>query len=433
VLQELATPQSAPSHTPGLIPLQAIFITHELEHRPRRPPNYQAENRGLVELARGLAQAPESILQRVTEVALELCHAETAGISLIEPYEGQAVFRWRALAGVFAAHLGGMTPRDFSPCGVVVDRRQPQLVAAPERHYPYLAVQPPIVEALLLPFFVAGEVRGTLWLMAHDERRKFDAEDVRVLSSLAEFTAAAYQVREALTSVVRKQAELEQSNRELEQFAAVVSHDLREPLRTITSYTQLLAHRYQGQLDQDADDFMALTVAGAQRMGQRIDALLALAHFSKAGEAFRPTSLQTVLDEVVADLHSQLQAAQATVHCETLPTVRGDAGQLRALFQNLLTNAVKFRHPDRLPHVRLSATKAEDHWEIRVADNGIGIAAAHHERIFEVFRRLHTSTDYEGIGMGLAVCKKIAERHGGHLRVDSTPNQGATFILTLPA
>jgi light-regulated signal transduction histidine kinase (bacteriophytochrome) len=253
---------------------------------------------------------------------------------------------------------------------------------------------------------------------------------VRALEAVLRATA---HLQAALTSVARQQVELERSNRELEQFAVVVSHDLREPLRTITSYTQLLAHRYHGQLDQDADDFIALTVASAQRMGQRIDALLALAHFNESGEEFRPTSLTTVLEEVLADLHSQLQAAQATVQCAALPTVRGDAGQLRALFQNLLTNAVKFHHPDRPPHVRLSATKGKDQWEIRVTDNGIGIAAEHRERIFEVFRRLHTSKDYEGLGMGLAICKKIVERHGGHIHVESTPDQGTTFVLTLPA
>jgi signal transduction histidine kinase len=421
---------SQPSETASL---PNIFITHELEHRPRRPPDYHAENRCLVELARALAQAPESILQRVTEVAMELCHAPTAGISLLEQSEGQSVFRWRALAGAFATYLGGMTQRDFSPCGIVVDRRQAQLVSLPGRYYPYLEVQPPIVECLLLPFFVAGEAKGTIWLMAHDEQRKFDGEDVRILSSLAEFTSAAYQVNAALTTVVHKQGELERSNRELEQFAAIVSHDLREPLRTVSSYTQLLAQRYRGRLDPKADEFIAFTVAGVARMQQRIDAVLMLAHISKAEVEFRPTSLTTVLEEVLADLHSQLEETGATVQCASLPTVRGDAGQLHALLQNLLTNAVKFRHPDRPACVRVSATKSQDQWEISVADNGIGIAEQHRERIFNVFQRLHTEREYEGVGLGLAVCKKIVERHGGHIRVESEPGQGATFVVTFPA
>jgi light-regulated signal transduction histidine kinase (bacteriophytochrome) len=240
-------------------------------------------------------------------------------------------------------------------------------------------------------------------------------------------------VNMALTTVIRKQAELARSNQELEQFAAIVSHDLREPLRTVTVYTQLLATQYQGHLDPKADEYIAFTVAGAARMQQRIEALLALAQIGKAKVEVRPTSLTTVLEDVLTDLHAQLDATGATVHAEPLPTVCGDVGQLRAVFQNLLTNAIKYHHPDRSPSVRVSATKANTHWEIRVADNGIGIAEPHRERIFEVFQRLHTEQEYEGIGLGLAVCKKIVERHGGHIRVESEPGQGATFIFTLPA
>jgi light-regulated signal transduction histidine kinase (bacteriophytochrome) len=307
-------------------------------------------------------------------------------------------------------------------------------VSCPGRYYPYLnEAQPPIVEVLLLPFFVAGEAKGTLWLMAHDDQRKFDSEDVRILSSLAQFTAAAYHVNATLIAVMRKQAELERSNRELEQFAAVVSHDLREPLRTVTVYTQLLAQQYQGRLDPKADEFLAFTVTGAERMRQRIETLLALAQVDKVAAEFRPTNMTTVLEEVIADLHSQLAVTGATVHPEPLPTVHGDAGQLRAVFQNLLTNAMKYRHPDRSPSVRVSATKAGAHWEIRVEDNGIGIAEQHRERIFEVFRRLRTEREYEGNGIGLSVCKKIVERHGGSIRVESEPGQGATFVFTLPA
>jgi signal transduction histidine kinase len=418
--------------TPNAIALQDVFITDELDRRPCRPPDYQAENQGLVALARALARAPDSILQRVTEVAMELCQAATAGISLIEQSAGQTVFRWRALAGAFAAHLGGMTQRDFSPCGIVVDRGRVELVAAPERYYPYLAVQPPIVECLLVPFLVAGEAKGTLWIMAHDEQRKFDAEDVRLLSSLATFTSAAYQVQEALATVRSKHAELERSKRELEQFAAFVSHDLREPLRTVASFTQLLARRYQGRLDQQAEEWIALTVEGTRRMEQRIDGLLALAQIDKPGEEFCPTNLETVLADVLADLHSQLAAAGATVQHDPLPTVRGNAGQLCALLQNLLTNAVKYRHPERRPAIRLSATKGREQWEIRVVDNGIGIAEQHHEDIFKVFRRLHTEAEYEGIGLGLAVCRKIVERHGGRMWVESALGEGATFVFTLP-
>jgi len=198
------------------------------------------------------------------------------------------------------------------------------------------------------------------------------------------------------------------------------------------SFTQLLAQRYQGRLGPEADEIIAFTVAGAERMQQRIEALLALAHIGKVEGEFRPISLTTVLEEVVADLHSQLEETGATVQHNPLPTVHGNPGQLRALLQNLLTNAVKYRHPDRPSSVRVSATRSPDYWEVSVADNGIGIAEQHRECIFDVFQRLHTEREYEGVGLGLAVCKKIVERHGGHIRVESEPGQGATFVFTLP-
>src|SRR5262245_41815238 len=176
--------QPSGRQTRETVPLPSIFITHELERRPRRPPDYQAESRGWVALARTLAYAPESILQRVTEIAMELCHAETCGISLLEQYEEQPIFRWRGLSGVFAAHVGGRIQPHLTPCGMVVDRRQAQLISCPERYYPFFKdMQPPIVESLSMPLFIAGEAQGTIWLVAHDEQRKFDGEDVRILSN----------------------------------------------------------------------------------------------------------------------------------------------------------------------------------------------------------------------------------------------------------
>jgi light-regulated signal transduction histidine kinase (bacteriophytochrome) len=240
-------------------------------------------------------------------------------------------------------------------------------------------------------------------------------------------------VQEALATVRSKQAELERSNRELEQFAVIVSHDLREPLRTVVSFTQLLAQKYQGRLDQEAEDFIALSVEGAKRMEQRVEGLLMLAHIGTPGGEFHPTNLEAVLADVLADLSVQLETAGATVERDPLPTVRGNVGQLHALLQNLLTNAVKYRHPERRPVVRLSATKGREQWEIRVVDNGIGIAEQHHEDIFTVFHRLHPEAEYDGIGVGLTVCKKIVERHGGRIWVESTLGAGATFVCTFPA
>ncbi|HEY0008930.1 MAG TPA: GAF domain-containing protein, partial [Tepidisphaeraceae bacterium] len=180
--------------------LKDVLITEQLSRRPARPTDYEALCEALLTLSRVMADAPEKVLQRVAETAMELCRAETAGISLLEEQPGgEFVFRWHAIAGKFSAHLRGMAPRDFSPCGIVVDSGQPQLFLDPARCFPYLAeAQPKIKESLLVPFFINGKPVGTLWLMSHNDQHMFDAEDVRIISKLGEFCSGALQVVHSL-------------------------------------------------------------------------------------------------------------------------------------------------------------------------------------------------------------------------------------------
>jgi PAS domain S-box-containing protein len=227
-------------------------------------------------------------------------------------------------------------------------------------------------------------------------------------------------------------ADLTRSNAELEQFAYVASHDLQEPLRMVASYTQLLARRYKGKLDQDADEFIGFAVDGARRMQELINDLLT---YSRVGT--RPLALDTVdsnqlVDQVVSDLAAAIQDSNGSVICDDLPAVRGDPTQLRQLFQNLIANSMKFHRPDEPPRVRVSATPEDRMWAFSVSDNGIGIEPQYQERIFALFQRLHTRADYPGTGIGLAICKKIVERHGGQIHVDSTLGRGTTFRFTLP-
>jgi PAS domain S-box-containing protein len=227
-------------------------------------------------------------------------------------------------------------------------------------------------------------------------------------------------------------ADLARSNADLEQFAYVASHDLQEPLRMVASYTQLLARRYHGKLDQDADEFIGFAVDGARRMQELINDLLT---YSRVGT--RPLQLEVVdtaqtVDQVVSDLAAAIQDSHATVIRDDLPQLGGDPTQLRQLFQNLIANGIKFHRPDDAPLVRISATREHGAWLFSVDDNGIGIEPQYQERIFALFQRLHTRADYPGTGIGLAICKKIVERHGGHIRVDSTPGRGTTFLFTLP-
>jgi len=206
------------------IGLEAVVHTVQLCQRPRRPPDCEAETRALVSVAQLLAHPPRDILQRLAEAALELCDGGSAGVSIIEDDGGKKVFRWHALTGALASHRWGTTPRDFSPCGIVIDRNAVQLMILPERHFEYLInVKPQVVEVLLVPFSIRGQPVGTIWVVAHDHRRKFDAEDERLVKELAQFAAAAYE----LASSVRAS---QLGDRRRDEFLATLAQELRSPL-----------------------------------------------------------------------------------------------------------------------------------------------------------------------------------------------------------
>jgi PAS domain S-box-containing protein len=228
----------------------------------------------------------------------------------------------------------------------------------------------------------------------------------------------------------RQAADLARSNAELEQFAYVASHDLQEPLRMVASFTQLLAKRYAGKLDAKADEYIKYTVDGAKRMQQLIADLLALSRVGTKGGEFRDVPLAEVMSDVLLNLGPAIQESGAVVVHDSLPTVLADRGQMTQLLQNLIGNAIKFRDA-KLPRVHISAEETGDEWTISVSDNGIGIAPEHKERVFQIFQRLHTRDQYPGTGIGLAVCRKIVERHSGKIWLDSSPGAGTTFHFTL--
>ena len=228
----------------------------------------------------------------------------------------------------------------------------------------------------------------------------------------------------------RQAADLARSNAELEQFAYVASHDLQEPLRMVASFTQLLAKRYAGKLDAKADEYIQYTVGGARRMQQLITDLLALSRVGTGGGEFRDVPLEDVMSDVLLNLGPAIQESGAEVAADSLPTVFADRGQMTQLFQNLIGNAIKFRGAE-LPRVEISAVETGDEWTISVRDIGIGIAPEHSERVFQIFQRLHTRDRYPGTGIGLAVCRKIVERHSGKIWLDTSPGGGTTFHFTL--
>ena len=218
----------------------------------------------------------------------------------------------------------------------------------------------------------------------------------------------------------------------LEQFAYVASHDLQEPLRTVAGYLQLIERRYKSKLDKDADEFIQFAVEGAVRLQQLIDDLLTYSRIETRGRPFENTDCNQVLDSVLAGLRGFIRENQATITHDSLPTVWGDRTQIGQLFQNLIGNAIKFRMPAEPPRIHIGCRRAEGAWEFTVQDNGIGISPEYFDRIFVIFQRLHAKSEYPGTGIGLAICKKIVERHGGRIWVESRPGEGATFLFTIP-
>ena len=251
------------------------------------------------------------------------------------------------------------------------------------------------------------------------------------LTRLPQSVRRAIAERELRDENRRTQEELARSNRDLEQFAYVASHDLQEPLRMVATYTQLLAERYQGKLDENADKYIHYAVDGALRMQTLVKDLLAFSRVGRKHEAPRDTDCNLVVRTVLANLQSAIQESGATIHCQTLPVVAADQSELLQLFQNLIGNALKFRSA-KPAEIRITGKKKKSEWLFSIEDNGIGIDPQHIEDIFVIFKRLHTREEYPGSGIGLAICKKIVEYNHGRIWVESQPGQGSTFRFTWP-
>lgn len=239
------------------------------------------------------------------------------------------------------------------------------------------------------------------------------------------------ELTQATTQLQLLNQELQRSNQELEQFAYVASHDLQEPLRAVTGYTQLLMSEYGDRFDDTARSYAEFVIDGAKRMQHLIHDLLAYSRVGTRGKEFAPTDCNAVVKEALRNLQVAIAESYAEINVEPLPTLKADRSQLVQLFQNLIGNAIKFCQQDR-PQIQIRAIQRETDFLFQVEDNGIGIKPQYLERIFEVFKRLHTRREYPGTGIGLAICKKIILRHGGHIWAESTPNLGTTFFFTIP-
>ncbi len=255
-------------------------------------------------------------------------------------------------------------------------------------------------------------------------RRQLVAQNRQLQQEMAER-------QKAEVVVAQRSQELARSNAELEQMAYVASHDLQEPLRMVTSYLQLLEQRYGRQLDADAHDFIEFAVDGAKRMQALIDDLLSYSRVGTKAKPLQPTDCEAVMKTALQSLLMAMEESGAQIQWAGLPRVLGDAAQLTQLFQNLVANAIKFRG-EGVPRIDIRTEREDGFWRFEVRDNGIGIAPDYFERIFVMFQRLHNRSKYPGTGIGLAICKKIVEQHGGRIWVESAPGQGTVFKFTLP-
>ena len=397
------------------------------------------------------AESFEETLRVMGFRARQMLGAHQSAISYVPDGDFRAAVHIASLSDKYAHYRAyDVMPTGEGIWGLIVKDRAPVRMAEQElyshpqfRNFSDLKTtqgleHPPMPGWLAVPVLrKGGGLIGVLQLSDKFEG-EFTEDDQEQLVKLATLYGPIFELQYVNDDLQRQAAslrqatlELQRSNAELEQFAYVASHDLQEPLRMVTSYLQLLERRYKAKLDQDAEEFIGFAVDGASRMQTLIQDLLTYSRVGTRGVAFDPTDCDEVLGRVLANLEVAIEESGAEINQGELPNIAVDASQLSQLLQNLIGNAIKFRGDDP-PRIRVEAERREEDWLFWVRDNGIGIDPRHGERIFQVFQRLHGIGQYRGTGIGLAVCKKIVERHQGAIWVESQEGAGSTFYFTIP-
>jgi signal transduction histidine kinase len=431
------------------VPPDSVLCTAELKRRTSRPPDHAGESRALLALARHLADSPQTILQKLADIALETFRVGSAGISLVSEETGD--FYWPAVAGAWQPQIGSGTPRNFGPCGVVLDRNAVQLFARPERYYLYLVPTTPIIhEVLLSPFYSKGNAVGTVWVVAHDEARKFDREDQRLLESLGTFASAAFEMLESLRKLEQEREQLrardteqrhleralQEADRRKDEFLATLAHELRNPLAPIRSSIHRLNLQTQG--DTSIGEVTQILDRQVNHMVRLVDDLMDVSRISRGNIELRKeqTSLATIIRSAVDASTPLISAAnhQLAISLPSEPVILfGDSVRLSQVISNLLNNAAKYT--DRGGQIWLSAERQSGEVVIRVRDNGIGIGFESQQRVFDMFMQVDRSSSrsQSGLGIGLTLVKRLVELHGGTITVQSAGSgKGSEFCLRLP-
>ncbi|HTT40279.1 MAG TPA: ATP-binding protein [Burkholderiales bacterium] len=445
--------------------LESIVRTEELVKRPARPPDYERETGALAALVRALAESPDTILQTLADKVLEVLRAESAGLSLLTKDEDR--FYWAAIAGAWHPHIGGGTPRGFGPCGDVLDRNVPMLFSRWDRRYPYLAEALPLAnEGLLVPFYVKGRPVGTIWAIAHNESRKFDREDLRLLESLGQFASAAYQAVESIESLklevaAREQAELglrqltgsleaqvrartaalSEARAELAQAArlatvaqlsAAIAHEVNQPLGAVAA-NAAACQRWLSAATPDLERARLSaerTVRDANLAFEVVNRVRAL--FKQAEPAARAVDLNQVIEQVRLLILQEMSGRGVRIETDLqrdLPVIPADRVQIREVLVNLVRNGIEameaMTEAPRLLMIR-SRREGSGYVRVEVCDSGCGLQDP--ESVFKPF----FTTKKTGMGMGLSICRTIVEAHEGRISVRPNEGAGATFTVELP-
>jgi signal transduction histidine kinase len=428
--------QNVLAECPQQVRLEDILITREILLRKPRRPDHAAENRALVALTREMANHPQNLLQKLLDIAVELCHAGSAGLSMLRTGAGGEHFCWDVLSGVYAPHVGGTTPRSFSPCGTTLDREAPQLFLSPARYFTYLGeVDPSIFEALIIPFYSQGQPLGTIWIVSHDARRHFDAEDVRVMTSLAEFTSAALHLQQVNQALREREQALEDADRRKDEFLATLAHELRNPLAPIRTSLHLL--RYAGVDSPIRDRALEIVERQSGHLVRLVDDLLEVSRITRGKLELRRKRVE-LSDIVQSAVETSRPLIESAAHELTvlLPTgsllLDADPVRLSQVISNLLNNAAKYTDPGG--RIQLAAQRDGQEVVIVVRDNGIGLSEELLPRVFEMFTQGDSSRRHShgGLGIGLALVERLVHMHDGTVEVSSAGlGQGSAFTVRL--